>query len=175
MTASRRDFLKLAGAASVAAIAFRDALCRSLSLGLLLGLQLTAATCAHRFRRNLRPLPPQDTPKPSLGYYAMSAQDFKQSMDTAGLHCVSAHLLSCCNRNWSRSSYAKELGLQSLRAPLPLLRTSRVRLTPGDRLSRRLGRPRSMIGSEIRAVQPDRAKVMVMACASGHHNHTNRS
>src|ERR1035438_4597765 len=91
-TTSRRDFLKLASAASVAAIAFHDALpLDAYPLGLPLGLQLYS----------LRELLPTDfdgtlkaiaaagyTEVEAAGFYAMSAQDFKQSVDKAGLHCV---------------------------------------------------------------------------------------
>src|SRR3974377_2433332 len=86
-TPSRRDFLKLAGAAS-AAIAFGDApLVAAYPLGLPLGLQLYS----------LRELLPKDfdgtlkaisaagyTEVEAAGYYAMDAPEFKQSMDAAG-------------------------------------------------------------------------------------------
>src|SRR5450755_2912452 len=92
---SRRDFLKLATAASVAAVALRDAIpLAAYPLGLPLGLQLYS----------LRELLPKDfdgtlkaiaaagyTEVEAAGYYAMSASDFKQSMTTAGLNCVSGH------------------------------------------------------------------------------------
>jgi sugar phosphate isomerase/epimerase len=139
MTASRRDFLKLAGAASVAAIAFRDALrLEAYPLGLPLGLQLYSL-------RNLLPTDFDGTLKAvaaagyteveAAGYYAMSAQDFKQSMDTAGLHCVSAHYpLSMLQPQLeSILAYAKELGLQYVVCSSPSLEDpSRVRLTPKD-------------------------------------------
>src|ERR1035441_712540 len=94
-TTSRRDFLKLAGAATAAAIVFHDAVpLEAYPLGLPLGLQLYS----------LRELLPTDfdgtlkaiaaagyTEVEAAGFYAMSAQDFKQSMDKAGLRCVSAH------------------------------------------------------------------------------------
>jgi len=139
MTASRRDFLKLAGAASVAAIAFCDALpLEAYPLGLPLGLQLYSL-------RNLLPTDFDGTLKAvaaagyteveAAGYYAMSAQDFKQSMDTAGLHCVSAHYpLSMLQPQLeSILAYAKELGLQYVVCSSPSLEDpSRVRLTPKD-------------------------------------------
>jgi sugar phosphate isomerase/epimerase len=139
MTASRRDFLKLAGAASVAAIAFRDALrLEAYPLGLPLGLQLYSL-------RNLLPTDFDGTLKAvaaagyteveAAGYYAMSAQGFKQSMDTAGLHCVSAHYpLSMLQPQLeSILAYAKELGLQYVVCSSPSLEDpSRVRLTPKD-------------------------------------------
>jgi sugar phosphate isomerase/epimerase len=139
MTASRRDFLKLAGAASVAAIAFRDALpLEAYPLGLPLGLQLYSL-------RNLLPTDFDGTLKAvaaagyteveAAGFYAMSAQDFKQSMDTAGLHCVSAHYpLSMLQPQLeSILAYAKELGLQYVVCSSPSLEDpSRVRLTPKD-------------------------------------------
>ena len=92
---SRRDFLTTAAAAAVAAVAFRNPLeLTAYPLGLPLGLQLYS----------LRELLPKDfdstlkavaaagyTEVEAAGFYAMSAQDFKQSVDTAGLTCVSAH------------------------------------------------------------------------------------
>src|SRR5664279_4696577 len=94
-TTSRRDFLKIAGAASVTAIAFHDVLPLAADpLGLPIGLQLYS----------LRELLPKDfdgtlkaiaaagyTEVEAAGYYAMSASEFKQSMTTAGLNCVSGH------------------------------------------------------------------------------------
>ena len=88
-TTSRRDFLKLAGAASVATFAFHDALpLDAYPLGLPLGLQLYSL-------RNLLPTDFDGTLKAiaaagyteveAAGFYAMSAQDFKQSMTAAGL------------------------------------------------------------------------------------------
>ena len=97
-TTTRRDFLKLAGAASVAAIAFRDALpLDAYPLGLPLGLQLYS----------LRELLPKDfdgtlkaiaaagyTEVEAAGYYAMSAPEFKQAMTAAGLNCSAFHFQS---------------------------------------------------------------------------------
>ena len=136
---SRRDFLKLAGAASVAAVAFRDALpLDAYPLGLPLGLQLYSL-------RNLLPTDFDGTLKAvaaagyteveAAGYYAMSAQDFKQSMTTAGLHCVSAHYpLSMLQPQLeSIITYAKELGLQYVVCSSPSLEDpSRVKLSPKD-------------------------------------------
>src|SRR5271166_2557508 len=138
-TSSRRDFLKLAGAASVAAFAFHDApSLDAYPLGLPLGLQLYS----------LRELLPKDfdgtlkaiaaagyTEVEAAGFYAMSAQEFKQSMDTAGLHCVSAHYpLSMLQPQLeSIIAYAKELELQYLVCCLlPEKKTSRVRLSSKD-------------------------------------------
>jgi sugar phosphate isomerase/epimerase len=140
MTAtSRRDFLKLAGAASVTAIAFHDALpLAAYPLGLPLGLQLYS----------LRELLPKDfdgtlkaiaaagyTEVEAAGFYAMSALDFKQSMGTAGLRCVSAHYpLSMLQPQLeSVLTYAKELGLQYVVCSSPSLQDpSRVKLPPKD-------------------------------------------
>ena len=138
-TTSRRDFLKLAGAASVAAIAFRDALpLAAYPLGLPLGLQLYS----------LRELLPKDfdgtlkaiaaagyTEVEAAGFYAMSAQEFKQSMDTAGLHCVSAHYpLSMLQPQLeSIITYANQLGLQYIVCASPALKDpSRVGLSSKD-------------------------------------------
>ncbi len=138
-TTSRRDFLKLAGAASVAAIALRDATpLVAYPLGLPLGLQLYS----------LRELLPNDfdgtlkaiaaagyTEVEAAGFYAMSAQEFKQSMDTAGLRCVSAHYpLDMLQPNLENVlNYAKEVGLQYIVCSSPSLKDpSRVKLSPKD-------------------------------------------
>jgi sugar phosphate isomerase/epimerase len=136
---SRRDFLKLAGAASVAAIAFHDVLpLAAYPLGLPLGLQLYS----------LRELLPTDfdgtlkaiaaagyTEVEAAGFYAQSAQDFKQAVDTAGLHCVSAHYSLSMLQPQLESilAYAKELGLQYVVCSSPSLKDpSKVRLSPKD-------------------------------------------
>jgi sugar phosphate isomerase/epimerase len=139
MTTTRRDFLKLAGAASVAAIAFRNALpLGAYPLGLPLGLQLYS----------LRELLPKDfggtlkaiaaagyTEVEAAGYYAMSAAEFKQSMDAAGLRCVSGHYpLDMLGPNLENVlNFAKEAGLQYIVCSSPSLKDpSRVRVSPKD-------------------------------------------
>jgi sugar phosphate isomerase/epimerase len=138
-TTSRRDFLKLAGAASVAAFALHEVPpLEAYPLGLPLGLQLYSL-------RNLLPTDFDGTLKAvaaagyteveAAGFYAMSAQDFKQSMDVAGLHCVSAHYpLSMLQPQLeSIITYAKELGLQYIVCSSPSLEDpSRVKLAPKD-------------------------------------------
>jgi len=136
---SRRHFLKIASAASVAAIAFRDATpLEAYPLGLPLGLQLYS----------LRELLPTDfdgtlkaiaaagyTEVEAAGFYAMSAQDFKQSMDAAGLHCVSAHYpLSMLQPQLeSVLDYAKQAGIQYIVCSSPSLEDpSRVKLSSKD-------------------------------------------
>jgi sugar phosphate isomerase/epimerase len=138
-TSSRRDFLKLASAASVAVFAFRDALpLEAYPLGLPLGLQLYS----------LRELLPKDfdgtlkaiaaagyTEVEAAGFYAMSAPEFKQSMTAAGLHCVSAHYPLSMLKPQLESviTYAKELGLQYIVCASPALEDpSRVKLSPKD-------------------------------------------
>jgi sugar phosphate isomerase/epimerase len=138
-TTSRRTFLKLASAASVAAVAFRDAIPLAANpLGLPLGLQLYS----------LRELLPKDfdgTLKAvaaagyqdveAAGFYAMSAQEFKQAMDAAGLRCVSAHYpLSMLQPQLdSILDYAKQLGLQYVVCSSPSLQDpSRVKLSPKE-------------------------------------------
>jgi sugar phosphate isomerase/epimerase len=136
---SRRDFLKLAGAASVAALAFRNALpLDAYPLGLPLGLQLYS----------LRELLPKDfdgtlkaiaaagyTEVEAAGFYAMTAPEFKQSMTTAGLKCVSAHYpLDMLAPNLENViKYANELGLQYIVCASPSLKDpSKVKLSPKD-------------------------------------------
>ena len=138
-TTSRRDFLKLAGAASVAAIALHDATpLEAYPLGLPLGLQLYS----------LRELLPTDfdgtlkaiaaagyTEVEAAGFYAMSAQDFKQSMDKAGLRCVSAHYpLNMLQPNLENVlNYAKDAGLQYVVCSSPSLKDpSKVKISPKD-------------------------------------------
>ena len=138
-TTSRRDFLKLAGAASVTALAFRNALpLDAYPLGLPLGLQLYS----------LRELLPKDfdgtlkaiaaagyTEVEAAGFYAMSAPEFKQSMTTAGLKCVSAHYpLSMLQPQLeSIITYANQLGLQYIVCASPSLKDpSKVKLSPKD-------------------------------------------
>src|SRR5271166_5716121 len=137
MTTTRRDFLKLAGAASFAALAFRDAL-DAYPLGLPLGLQLYS----------LRELLPKDfdgtlkavaaagyTEVEAAGYYAMSAEDFKQSMTAAGLKCVSGHYpLDMLGPNLENVvKYASELGLQYVVCSSPSLKDpSKVKASPKD-------------------------------------------
>ena len=182
-TSSRRDFLKLAGAASVAAFAFRDALpLDAYPLGLPLGLQLYS----------LRELLPKDfdgtlkaiaaagyTEVEAAGFYAMSAQDFKQSMDAAGLQCVSAHYpLSMLQPQLeSIITYAKQLGLQYVVCSSPVARgpLAREARAQRPRLSRGLGATPSpsaigngMPNSSTRSAQRSRP----MACSFGYHNHT---
>jgi sugar phosphate isomerase/epimerase len=136
---SRRDFLKLAGAASVAAFALRDAISlEAYPLGLPLGLQLYSL-------RNLLPTDFDGTLKAvaaagykeveAAGFYAMSAQEFKQSVDTAGLRCVSAHYpLSMLQPQLdSILEYATQLGLQYVVCSSPSLQDpSRVKLSSKD-------------------------------------------
>jgi sugar phosphate isomerase/epimerase len=136
---SRREFLKLAGAASVAAVAFGDALMLdAYPLGLPLGLQLYS----------LRELLPKDfdgalkgiaaagyTEVEAAGYYSMSATEFKQAMTTAGLNCVSGHYpLDLLGQNLENIlNYAKEAGLQYVVCSSPSLKDpSRVKVPPKD-------------------------------------------
>jgi sugar phosphate isomerase/epimerase len=138
-TTSRRDFLKLASAATVAVIAFHDATpLAAYPLGLPLGLQLYS----------LRELLPTDfdgtlkaiaaagyTEVEAAGFYAMSASEFKQSVDKAGLRCVSAHYpLSMLQPQLeSILDYAKELGLQYVVCSSPSLKDpGRMKLSPKD-------------------------------------------
>lgn len=138
-TSSRRDFLKMAGAAAIATLAVRDLhAATQYPLGLPLGLQLYS----------LRELLPKDfdgtlkgiasagyTEVEAAGYYAMSAQEFKQSMDAAGLHCVSGHypLDMLQPRLEAILEYAKEAGLQYIVCSSPSLKDpSKVKVSPKD-------------------------------------------
>lgn len=138
-TTTRRDFIKLAGAASVAAVAFRNGLpLDAYPLGLPLGLQLYS----------LRELLPKDfdgtlkaiaaagyTEVEAAGYYAMSAADFKQSMTAAGLNCVSGHYpLDLLGQNLENVlNFAKEVGLQYVVCSSPSLKDpSKVKVSPKD-------------------------------------------
>jgi sugar phosphate isomerase/epimerase len=136
---TRRDFLKIASAASVAAVAFGDAISLdAYPLGLPLGLQLYS----------LRELLPKDfegtlkgiaaagyTEVESAGYYAMTAPDFKQAMTSAGLNCVSGHypLRLLQPQLESVLDYAKQVGLQYVVCSSPSLKDpSRVKLSEKD-------------------------------------------
>jgi sugar phosphate isomerase/epimerase len=136
---SRRDFLKLWGAAAVAAMAWRNPIeLEAYPLGLPLGLQLYS----------LRELLPKDfdgtvkavaaagyTEVEAAGFYAMSAQDFKQSVEAAGLRCVSAHYSLSLLQPQLESilDYAKQLGLQYVVCSSPALKDpSKVKLSPKD-------------------------------------------
>lgn len=136
---SRRQFLKIAGAASLAAAAgLRPSFLEAYPLGLPLGLQLYS----------LRELLPKDfdgtlkgiaaagyTEVEAAGFYAMTAQDFKQSMTAAGLKCVSAHYpLNLLQPQLdSILEYAKELGLQYVVCSSPSLKDpSRLKVSPKD-------------------------------------------
>ena len=138
-TTTRRDFIKMAGAASVAAVAFRHGLpLDAYPLGLPLGLQLYS----------LRELLPKDfdgtlkdiaaagyTEVEAAGYYAMSAAEFKQSMTAAGLNCVSGHYpLDLLGQNLENVlNYAKEAGLQYVVCSSPSLKDpSKVKVSPKD-------------------------------------------
>ena len=136
---SRRNFLKTAGAAAVAAMAFRNPIeLDAYPMGLPLGLQLYS----------LRELLPKDfdgtlkavaaagyTEVEAAGFYAMSAQDFKQSVNAAGLKCVSAHYSLALLQPQLESiiRYASDLGLQYIVCASPALKDpSKVKLSPKD-------------------------------------------
>jgi len=138
-TTSRRDFLKLASAASVAAIAFRDALpLAAYPLGLPLGLQLYSlrTLLPTDFEGTLRQIAAAGYQEvEAAGFYAQTAPEFKQAMDTAGLRCVSAHypLAMLQPQVDSILDYAKQLGLQYVVCSSPSLKDpSRVKLPPKD-------------------------------------------
>jgi sugar phosphate isomerase/epimerase len=139
MTISRREFVKLAGAAGVATLAFPSALAASpYPLGLPLGLQLYSVRelLPKDFDGTLRALAAAGYQEvEAAGFYSMSAADFKQAMTTAGLSCVSAHygmdLLQ--PRLESILDYAKELGLQYVVCSSPALKDpSKVKVSPKD-------------------------------------------
>jgi sugar phosphate isomerase/epimerase len=71
----------------------------------------------------------------AAGFYAMSAQDFKRSVDAAGLKCVSAHYSLALLEPQLESilDYAKQLGLQYIVCASPALKDpSKVKLSPKD-------------------------------------------
>lgn len=134
---SRRDFLKLAAGTSVAALALGNgSWLEAYPLGLPLGLQLYS----------LRDLLPKDfdgtlkgiaaagyTEVEAAGYYAMSAEDFKQSVTTAGLRCVSGHypLDMLMPQLQPVLEYAKQVGLQYVVCSSPSLKdSSKVKVPP---------------------------------------------
>ena len=139
MTISRREFVKLAGAAGVATLAFPDAYGASpYPLGLPLGLQLYSVRelLPKDFDGTLHALAAAGYQEvEAAGFYSMSAADFKQAMTGAGLNCVSAHygmdLLQ--PRLESILDYAKELGLQDIVCSSPALKDpSKVKVSPKD-------------------------------------------
>jgi len=90
-TTSRRTFLKLASAASVAAVAFRDAIPLAANpLGLPLGLQLYS----------LRELLPKDFDGTLKAVAAAGYQD----VEAAGLRIIHCR---CCNRSWTPFSITR--------------------------------------------------------------------
>ena len=140
MTAtSRRTFLKLATAASVAAVAFRDAIPLAASpLGLPIGLQLYSLRelLPKDFEGTLRQIAAAGYQEvEAAGFYAQTAPEFKQAMDAAGLRCVSAHypLAMLQPQLDSILTYAKQLGLQYVVCSSPSLQDpARVKLSPKD-------------------------------------------
>jgi sugar phosphate isomerase/epimerase len=71
----------------------------------------------------------------AAGFYAMTAKDFKQSVDTAGLRCVSAHYPMSMLQPQLESiiHYANDLGLQYVVCSSPALKDpSKVKLAPKD-------------------------------------------
>ena len=139
MTTSRREFIKLAGAAGVAMLAIPNGFAAApYPLGLPLGLQLYSVRelLPKDFEGTLRAIAASGyTEVEAAGFYTLSASDFKQAMDSAGLRCVSAHygmdLLQ--PRLESILDYAKELGLQYVVCSSPALKDPlRVKVPPKD-------------------------------------------
>jgi sugar phosphate isomerase/epimerase len=112
--ASRRDFLKVAGAAAVIAGAGRA---EAHTLKLPVGLELYSVR--EFMAKDLQSAVNQVhtagyTAVEAAGFYNRSAPDFRSAMDTAGLRCVSAHYTLALLQTQLDSiiSYAKALGLE---------------------------------------------------------------
>lgn len=114
-TSSRREFLKTTGAAAAVALTARPLLAEP--LGVPLGLQLYSV-------REMLPKNFDGTLKQlgsigykvveAAGFYNKSAAEWRQSMQEAGLHCVSAHypLAQIKGHEEELIDYAKAIGLE---------------------------------------------------------------
>lgn len=114
-TSSRRDFLKTTGAAAAVALTARPLLAESLEAPV--GLQLYSV-------RDLLPKNFDGTLKQlggfgyrvveAAGFYKKSATEWRQSMEQAGLRCVSAHypLAQIKGHEQELIDYAKAIGLE---------------------------------------------------------------
>lgn len=114
-TSSRRDFLKTTGAAAAVALTARPLLAESLEAPV--GLQLYSV-------RDLLPKNFDGTLKQlggfgyrvveAAGFYKKSATEWRQSMEQAGLRCVSAHypLAQIEGHEQELIDYAKAIGLE---------------------------------------------------------------
>jgi len=132
---SRRTFLKAAGAVSAAACIgsrFSAASARHVPVGL--QLYSVREQLPKDFDGTLKAIAAAGyTEVEAAGYYAMSAQEFKQSMDAAGLRCVSGHypLDMLQPRLEAILEYAKEAGLQYIVCSSPSLKDpSKVKVSP---------------------------------------------
>jgi sugar phosphate isomerase/epimerase len=112
--ASRRDFLKVAGAAAVIAGA-RRAEARTLKMPPGLQLYSVRDFMAKDLQSSLNDVHSEGyTVVEAAGFYNRSAADFRKANDQAGLRCVSAHYsLTLLEAQLdSTIAYAKELGLE---------------------------------------------------------------
>lgn len=112
--ASRRDFLKVAGAAAVIAGAGK-AEARTLKIPVGLELYSVREFMAKDLQSSLNDVHTAGyTVVEAAGFYNRSAADFRKANDQAGLHCISAHYqLTLLEAQLdSIISYAKELGLE---------------------------------------------------------------
>jgi sugar phosphate isomerase/epimerase len=112
--ASRRDFLKVAGAAAVIAGAGR-AEARTLKMPVGLELYSVREFMAKDLQSSLNNVHTAGyTVVEAAGFYNRSAADFRGAMDKAQLRCISAHysLLLLQTQLDSIISYAKEAGLE---------------------------------------------------------------
>lgn len=115
MSRSRREFLKISGAAAVAAYAGRETWAARIDLPI--GLQLYSV-------RELLPKDFDETLKQlrgmgygvveAAGYYNKTAAEWKQSMDEAGLRCISSHhvLADLKSKLNELIDYGKAIGLE---------------------------------------------------------------
>jgi len=112
--ASRRDFLKTAGAAAVIASASR-AEARTLKVPVGLELYSVRDFMAKDLQSSLNDVHTAGyTVVEAAGFYNRSAADFRKANDQAGLRCVSAHYTLALLESQFDSiiSYANELGLE---------------------------------------------------------------
>jgi sugar phosphate isomerase/epimerase len=124
--ASRRSFLKAAGAVVAATCAGVEKLAAK-PLSLPIGLQLYSVRelLPKDFDGTLRKVAAAGyTEVEAAGYYGLSATEFRRAMDRAGLRCVSTHhsMAELVERLDQWTEYGYRLGLDYLVCPSPMHR-----------------------------------------------------